>query len=389
MIGIDLFSGAGGMSLGASWAGIDVRVAIELHSAAAATIAHNHKGCLTIQGDMRYISSLANFRVKSQELVVFGGPPCQAFSTSNQRTRGPNNDRNFLFRDFLKFVQVQQPDWIVFENVQGILEKGSIAYVREIERKLKKLGFKLASGVLDAADFGVPQHRKRFFILGSRNHNTLDMPGKPEAARVSVEDAIDDLPILENGADVCTPPYRKQALSAYAKKMRGTRSHCSNNLVSDNAPLVTSRYKHIPQGGNWSDIPRHMMKSYADPTRCHTGIYHRLKGNEPSVVIGNFRKNMLIHPTQDRGLSVREAARLQSFPDWYEFIGTIGLQQQQVGNAVPPLLAKAVFTARESSLYPSGHALIRYQECAAIPPIHVWGARWFRTRSLLRESSYE
>ncbi len=292
---------------------------------------------------MRHINGLSNFKGRSNELVVFGGPPCQAFSTSNQRTRGPGNDRNFLFRDFLKFVQVQNPDWIVFENVPGILEKGSISYVHEIEKKLKKLGFKLSSGVLNAADFGVPQHRKRFFILGSRNHDTPDLPSKPNSSSVSVDDAFDDLPVLKNGADVCVLPYRAPASSAYAKKMRGKRSHCSNNLVSDNSTLVTSRYKYIPQGGNWSDIPRDMMTNYADPTRCHTGIYHRLEGRKPSVVIGNFRKNMLIHPTQDRGLSVREAARLQSFPDWYEFVGTIGLQQQQVGNAVPPLLAKAVF----------------------------------------------
>ncbi len=343
MIGIDLFSGAGGMSLGASWAGVDVKIAVELHRAAAATIAHNHKSCLTIQGDMRYINGLANFKDRSQELVIFGGPPCQAFSTSNQRTRGPGNERNFLFRDFLKFVQALEPDWIVFENVPGILEKNSIEYVREIEKRLITLGFKLASGVLDAADFGVPQHRKRFFILGSRNHEALELPSSPNALRVSVEDAIDDLPILENGAHICTLPYCRPAASAYAKNMRGDRPHCSNNLVSDNSPLVVTRYKYIPQGGNWADIPREMMQNYADPSRCHTGIYHRLKGKEPSVVIGNFRKNMLIHPTQDRGLSVREAARLQSFPDWYEFVGTIGLQQQQVGNAVPPLLAKAVF----------------------------------------------
>jgi DNA (cytosine-5)-methyltransferase 1 len=344
MQGIDLFSGAGGMSLGATWAGIEVKLAIELHPAAAGTIAKNHRDCLIIQGDIRHIGGLANFRFRKDELVVFGGPPCQAFSTSNQRTRGPSNERNFLFREFLKFVQSQEPDWVVFENVPGILEKGSRHYVAEIERKLRNLGFRLASGVLDAADFGVPQHRKRFFIVGSRNKDSPNLPSPRIKKATSVNEAIDDLPLLKNGADVCTLEYRRNASSGYAKKMRGQRARCPNNLVSDNAAFVVSRYKHIPPGGNWSDIPHHLMKNYSDPTRCHTGIYHRLDGKEPSVVIGNFRKNMLIHPTQDRGLSVREAARLQSFPDWYEFIGSIGLQQQQVGNAVPPLLAKAVFS---------------------------------------------
>ncbi|MET4605363.1 DNA (cytosine-5)-methyltransferase 1 [Bradyrhizobium sp. JR4.1] len=344
MLGLDLFSGAGGMSLGARWAGIDVKLAIELHHAAARTIARNHPDCLAIQGDLQHINGIGNYRRRKEELVIFGGPPCQAFSTSNQRNRGPQNVRNFLFREFLKFVQAEEPDWVVFENVPGILEKGSRPYVLEIERKLRTLGFSLASGVLDAADFGVPQHRKRFFIIGSRNGPAPSLPTSRQIRLTSVNEAIEDLPALENGAEECTLAYRSAARSTYAKKMRGGRAQCSNNLVSDNSKFVVSRYKYIPQGGNWSDIPRHLMRNYSDPTRCHTGIYHRLNGDEPSVVIGNFRKNMLIHPTQDRGLSVREAARLQSFPDWYEFVGTIGLQQQQVGNAVPPLLAKAVFS---------------------------------------------
>ena len=110
------------------------------------------------------------------------------------------------------------------------------------------------------------------------------------------------------------------------------------------------RYRYVPPGGNWKNIPADMMTTYADRQRCHTGIYHRLRYDQPSVVIGNFRKNMVIHPSQDRGLSVREAARLQSFPDTAVFSGTIGFQQQQVGNAVPPLLAKAVFEKLVASM---------------------------------------
>jgi DNA (cytosine-5)-methyltransferase 1 len=125
--------------------------------------------------------------------------------------------------------------------------------------------------------------------------------------------------------------------------MRNGRRLVSGNLVTRNSAFVIDRYPHVPQGGNWEDIPEHLMQNYSDRTKCHTGIYHRLHPDQPSVVIGNFRKNMLIHPTQHRGLSVREAARIQSFPDSYRFTGSIGFQQQQVANAVPPLLATAVF----------------------------------------------
>ena len=345
MIGVDLFSGAGGMSLGARWAGIDVRVAVEIHPAAARTHARNHSSCMTVQGDLRHIGGFFNGRSKADELVVFGGPPCQAFSTSNQRTRGPNNSKNLLFREFLRLVKLLRPEWVVFENVPGILERRSKSYVAEIEERLHKLGYGTSSGVLNAVDFGVPQFRKRFFIIGALGRDAPTLPDPSVKEPVTVADAISDLPVLRNGASVSQLRYRQDANSSYSRKMRGQRSDCSGNIVSENAEFVVRRYKYIPQGGNWSDIPAKYMRNYADRFRCHTGIYHRLCSTEPSVVIGNFRKNMLIHPTQDRGLSVREAARLQSFPDWYVFEGSIGLQQQQVGNAVPPLLAKAVFRA--------------------------------------------
>ena len=169
---------------------------------------------------------------------------------------------------------------------------------------------------------------------------------------LTVHDAIGDLPELPNGAAVARMPYRAQHRLDSLSRCGDDSENPATISVTRNSPTVIKRYAHIPQGGNWEDIPARLMKNYRDRSRCHTGIYHRLRYHEPSVVIGNYRKNMLIHPEQDRGLSVREAARIQSFPDWYEFQGSIGFQQQQVANAVPPLLARAVFSAilRESEL---------------------------------------
>ena len=125
--------------------------------------------------------------------------------------------------------------------------------------------------------------------------------------------------------------------------MRNGSENATQNYVSKNAEYVLERYKYISQGQNWKAIPVELMGNYANRNNCHSGIYKRLVADKPSVVISNYRKNMLIHPFQDRGLSVREAARLQSFPDTFLFKGSIMHIQQQIGNAVPPLLAKAVF----------------------------------------------
>ncbi len=344
MIGIDLFSGAGGMSYGAKLAGIDAAFAIESDKYAAETYTCNHRPKFGVfESDIRTFKKIDIKKKKNEKLVVFGGPPCQGFSTSNQRNRSKNNDNNWLYMEFIRVLKLYMPDWFVFENVRGILDTEDGYFVEEILKEFKKIGYTCNHDVLNAENFGVPQKRARFFIVGSLHGINFEFP-KPKIKKIiTVKEAISDLPRLENGASNTYLYYDKLPKSVYARKLRKALKGCNNHLVTKNNKTVLKRYKHIPQGGNWEDIPNSLMKNYEDHSRCHTGIYKRLMLNEPSVVLGNYRKNMLIHPTQDRGLSVREAARLQSFPDNYKFMGSIGYQQQQVGNAVPPFLAKAVF----------------------------------------------
>jgi DNA (cytosine-5)-methyltransferase 1 len=344
MIGIDLFSGAGGMSLGALQAGIDVRLAIEFDPHATATYTYNHSTTRIIQADIRCLNEI-DIDKAGQCTILFGGPPCQGFSTSNQRTRKRDNPTNWLFLEFLRVTQLWKPNWVVFENVTGLKETAGGVFLEQLLNSLKYIGYTTTWWILNASDFGVPQRRSRLFVVASLDGMVVSEPKATCTRHVTVREAITDLPDLPNGASENILPYKSKAPYQYAKAMRKKLKKTANHLVTRNAPYVIHRYKHIPQGGNWQDIPRKLMRNYADYSQCHTGIYHRLDENEPSVVIGNYRKNMLIHPTQDRGLSVREAARLQSFPDWYEFRGSIGFQQQQVGNAVPPMLAQAVFEA--------------------------------------------
>ena len=342
MIGIDLFAGAGGMSLGAEMAGVVTKAAVEMHHAAFETYRINHPDCTVLQMGVEHLQNLS-MPFPPDDLIVFGGPPCQGFSTSNQRTRSVHNKKNWMFQAFIAFVKKTKPAWVIFENVKGILETEGGLFAKQIRKDLERLGYHCEQGLLNAADFGVPQSRSRFFIIGRLDADPPKLPTGGGMAKVSVDDALHDLPALVNGAHIDVLPYARNAQTDYAQCMRGGLKESSGHLVSFNAKSIVERYPFIPPGGNWADIPEEMMASYKDRARCHTGIYRRLDPTRPSVVIGNFRKNMLIHPHEHRGLSVREAARLQSFPDSFIFKGSIGLQQQQVGNAVPPLLAEAVF----------------------------------------------
>ncbi|MBX3674258.1 MAG: DNA cytosine methyltransferase [Burkholderiales bacterium] len=344
--GIDLFAGAGGLSIGAQSAGVKVRVAVESDPFAATTYAYNHRSVALVQRDIRTVcvSDISVHLRTNDPVIAFGGPPCQGFSTSNQKSRNRNNSNNWLFREYLRLVRAIRPDWIVFENVRGLAETEAGFFLDAVVSGLERIGYSTSTFVLDAADFGVPQTRKRLFIVGSLHGVSINAPHPTANSPVTVREAIRDLPSLRNGDMADERCYRPGRPSNYARQLRGALNSCHNHLVTRNADSIVRRFRHIPQGGNWEDIPRRFMKNYSDVERCHTGIYRRLNAQLPSVVIGNYRKNMLVHPWEDRGLSVREAARLQSFPDGFRFFGSIGFQQQQVGNAVPPLVAKAVFT---------------------------------------------
>lgn len=318
VLGVDVFSGAGGLSLGAEMAGIDVKYAIEVWPSAAATYKRNHPEATVVNGDIKSIDPLTAMpECAGGVFVIMGGPPCQGFSMSNQRGRTMDNPKNQLFHQFVRFVNELRPEWFVFENVPGITNMERGAVIEMIAQCFKDLGYAVAGPtVLFANDYGVPQRRDRCFLVGNRVGIDFMFPASM-GTNVTVEDAIADLPVLGNGDSFETAKYSKPARnsSEYARAMRDGARVVRQNYVSRNNELVIQRYSHIPQGGNWRQIPEELMGNYKDKTRCHSGIYKRLRADQPSVVISQYRKMMLIHPTQDRGLSVREAARLQSFPD--------------------------------------------------------------------------
>ena len=338
---VDVFSGAGGMSIGAEWAGLEVVLAIEKDKHAAGSFRLNHPNITVLEDDIRNINPLKY--VKGGGLfILFGGPPCQGFSTSNTKTRTISNENNSLYEEFIRFVLTLRPQWFVFENVEGFqkFNKGLIAEL--LCKKFEKAGYKMTSSILEASNYGVPQHRNRYFMVGNRLGIDFKFPS-PIETKVTVKDAIGDLPYLKNGDSKEALPYKKASSNSYLKTIRNGSKLALQNFVSRNNDYVIERYSYIKPGQNWEAIPSHLMENYSDLSNCHSGIYRRLHPNKPSIVISNYRKNMLIHPSQNRGLSVREAARLQSFPDSFVFKGPLTHIQQQIGNAVPPLLAKAVF----------------------------------------------
>lgn len=343
-VGIDIFSGAGGLSLGAEMAGIKIKYAIEINNSAARSFLRNHKGAMVLQDDIQNIEPKKLCSDKEPIFVIMGGPPCQGFSLSNTRTRNMENKKNFLFLEFVRFVKELKPLWFVLENVWGITNINKGKTLTMIKECFTSIGYDVKSEVLWASDYGVPQSRNRFFLVGNRLGIDFQFPLKSNN-KVTVEEAIGDLPHLINGDMIDEMPYRLplEESSKYAQLMRKGSEKSKQNYVSRNNELVIERYKYIGQGQNWRAIPEHLMQNYADKGRCHSGIYKRLIADKPSVVISNYRKSMLIHPHENRGISVREAARLQSFPDTFIFEGPLSHIQQQIGNAVPPLLAKAVF----------------------------------------------
>jgi DNA (cytosine-5)-methyltransferase 1 len=341
LYGLDLFSGAGGLSLGAINAGVEVICAIDNDKYSAQTYKFNHPDSIVINDDIRKIP--ANEILSKTPNIIFGGPPCQGFSFSNKLTRNIENEKNSLFEEFVRFVTFYKPRWFLLENVEGIIEFNKGKTIKIIRNEFAKLGYTITDKVLSASDFGVPQNRNRYFLVGNNININFTFPEKSEQ-KVSVWEAISDLPKLRNGDKIYELEYNtSSSLTEYQKLMRKNSKSSLQNYVSENQDYIIERYRHIKQGENWKSIPSELMNNYSNLKNCHSGIYKRLVADKPSIVISNYRKNMLIHPFENRGLSVREAARLQSFPDDFVFQGTLWYIQQQIGNAVPPLLSESIF----------------------------------------------
>lgn len=355
MFAIDVCSGAGGLSRGLELSGFRIVAAVEADPYAAGSYRANFPESELIEADIRDVCKVTKrcrAAIGHEPLVALvGGLPCQGFSESNRRTRSRSNKRNHLYRTFARLLESLGPRWFILENVAGVATLESGAFLDEMMNLFERCGYIVAFGVLDAADFGVPQIRRRAFIVGNCVEGEFRFPsvdrdgGSERSSVVTVSDAIADLPDLPNGSGVDVKGYQLdwKDSSAYARSLRDRRAGTSTgHVVSRNMPHVLARYRHVRPGGNWRSIPLELMSNYSNLDNLHTGIYYRLSWDTPSKVIGNFRKNMLIHPSEDRGLSIREAARLQSFPDQHVFLGPLNDRQQQVGDAVPPLLAKAV-----------------------------------------------
>jgi len=363
---IDLFAGAGGLTEGFNQAGFQCLAANDFDETAAKTFKLAHPETEFIDGNIQDITIKNLLRVaglRSGELdVLAGGPPCQAFSVYNHQ-RGFHDERSGLFREYLRIVRGLMPKYVVMENVTGITSAGDGRAVTEIYKALNSLGYHVEHRILKAEEYGVPQERRRIFFVGSRdttlikwpkptNYNKADLPLLATAQKdkknfVTVWEAIGDFPELRicEGEDEST--YDKPPGTAYQRAMRRGVKRLYNHVAPTLQDINLQRLKHIPQGGSWRDIPHRLLPAGMKLARRsdHTKRYGRLHPDGLASTIltkCDLHWGAYIHPTQERTLTVREAARCQSFPDRIRFLGPRVEQFRQVGNAVPPLLARAV-----------------------------------------------
>ena len=350
---IDLFCGAGGLSEGFRQAGFHVLAGNDIDPFAAETFAASHAEARFLPGPIEDIEAQEFLRaggIEGGELdCLIGGPPCQAFSVYNHQ-RGLHDRRSGLFYEYLRIVEGLMPKWVVMENVTGITSAGRGRAVGQIVAGLAQLGYRVQTRILRAEDYGVPQERRRIFFLGNRVGLHIPWPRATHGGYlkplVTVWDAIGDLPPLRNGERPRTLlPYRTAPASEYQAWLRGNATRVLNHEAPRLQSINVRRMAHIPEGGSWRDIPIDLLPAgMRRARRCdHTKRYGRLrKEGQASTILTkcDLHWGAYVHPEQDRTLTVREAARLQSFPDWFEFAGPRTEQYVQVGNAVPPLLAK-------------------------------------------------
>lgn len=362
-VAIDLFAGAGGLSLGFEQAGFDVVAAVEIDPIHSAVHKFNFPNCAVLPMSICDVSSdLLRKRSSIGEIdvdVVCGGAPCQGFSLIGHRAL--DDDRNFLVREFVRVVMEVNPKYFVFENVKGLTVGKHRIFLEELIGEFHRIGYLVRSPwrVLNAKDFGVPQDRERLFLLGARSDCPLPAYPKPMGDAVNCQDALEDLPSIESFSELYVTDELDAvnfgAPSAYAKGLRCLSNDCWSfgiPRVWDPAWLTSSaRTRH-------SDISERRFRETPEGTvepisrfykLSRTGVSNTLRAGTDSAR-GAFTSPRPIHYAFPRCVTVREMARLHSFPDWFRFHETKWHGARQIGNSVPPRLAQAVASAVISAL---------------------------------------
>ncbi|WP_300347707.1 DNA cytosine methyltransferase [Clostridium sp.] len=341
---IDLFSGCGGISLGFHNTGkVDIVGAIDFDKSACKTYKYNFQSANVINGDINNI--LVNETGFENIDIIVGGPPCQGFSGLNRWNKELENDpRNKLFFQFLRFVSELKPKAILIENVRQILTSKNGFAKKNICEMLDDMGYNTSYEVLNAADYGVPQNRQRAFFIGIKKElGEFDFGKmiKHYKKKVTIEEAISDIAEIEEQAKTDLNGYNYvlgKAKSDYQEMMRNGNI-LNNHLIYYPTESVQTKIKYVPEGGNWKNVPEELFKSKRN--NRHSNYLKRLDSKSQSITIDTGH-NVYFHPKFNRVPTIRESARIQSFPDSFLFIGNKGEQFRQVGNAVPPLLAQAL-----------------------------------------------
>lgn len=361
VLSIDLFSGCGGLTLGFKWAGCKSILASDIDGNCQATFTKNFRGVPFILGDIatvdkKSVDDMLNGKVPD---LIVGGPPCQGFSLANKRRDNLNTDpRNKLFYEFVKFINWYSPKVFVMENVKGLISMSSGKVLETILEEFTNAGkgYNVKFKVLKASDYGVPQTRERVIIIGYRKDlNIIPQFPRPIDCEITVDMAISDLPMIKASEGVECQEYGKIAQNIYQEFIRNGSKYVYNHIAMRHTPRLISRFQAIKPGQCLLDVwETHGAVKRGDPS-CKSSIKfsqnnYRVFADKPCPTVAASFQSNFVHPYLDRNFTAREGARLQSFPDNFVFMGfrtkmswESGLSQyQQIGNAVPPLLAYAI-----------------------------------------------
>ena len=332
---IDLFSGAGGLSYGFESAGFNVLLGIDNDQKALETFELNHKGAKSICGDItkiRYEDDIKPLIGDKKIDVIIGGPPCQGMSLSGPRKF--DDPRNKLYLSYIRLVDEIKPKAFVIENVPGLVGLFGGQIKDSIIEKFTAMGYDIQYKILCAVDYGVPQNRKRVVFVGMEN-GTFHYPTACEE-KVTCKMALDDLPPLIEELGEDNVPYATNPNNEYQKLMRKRSSMVRNHIAASHSEKVKTIISLVPDGGNYKDLP----EEYRNSRNFHVA-WTRFASDKPAPTIDTGHRHHF-HYKYNRVPTVRECARLQSFPDDFIFLGNKTQQFRQVGNAVPPLMAQAI-----------------------------------------------